>query len=163
VRNMRLISGRLRFLVAAAAVAVTILGVGGVIAIRHEWRAPLCRGVAAPISVDRAREALSRAGFETRAVDRSPYCGDSAVAVLSSDGGRAAIRLTCALEESPVFHPTSVSELPPTSDGALHLVVRNVECFLYSPLARIETLRAAMRSTCLPRTSPTCSGALPTM
>ena len=138
--------GRPRVLLATGAALFTVIGVGGLIAIHDHRQEPSCpNSAAAPVTVDRAREALLRAGFDTRTVDRSELCGDGAVAVLSSDDGQDGTRLTCSLHESPIFHPISVSELPPTTDGALHLVVRNVECFLYSPPARIEALRTAMK------------------
>jgi hypothetical protein len=138
--------GRSRVLVATGAVLLTVIGVGGLIAMNHPRQEPSCAEAGAgPVTIGRADEALFRAGFDTRIVDRSELCGDDAVAVLSADDAQDGTRLTCALQENPIFHPTSVSELPPTADGALHLVVRNVECFLYSPLARIEALRTAMK------------------
>src|SRR5688500_10937507 len=130
----------------AAGVVLTVVGVGELIGVQHDRREPSCpEAGAAPVTVDGAGEALLRAGFDTRTVDRSELCGDGAVAVLSAGDERYGTRLTCALQEHPIFHPTSVSELPPRADGALHLVVRNVECFLYSPLARVEALRTAMK------------------
>jgi hypothetical protein len=90
--------GRSRVLMATGAVLLTAIGLGGLIAMHHHRLEPSCAEVgAAPVTVDRAGEALSRAGFDTRTVNRSELCGDDAVAVLSADAGQAGIRLMCAL------------------------------------------------------------------
>ena len=145
-----MIRGRSRPFVAAAVVALAVLCVGAALALRPHGQDPSCPGgPVAPITVDRARDGLARRGFDTHRVQRSELCADKAVAVLSTgDSVRGGTRLTCALRSTPIFHPTSVSEQPRTDDGAVHLVVRNVECFLYSPLGRTEALRTALASLC---------------